>query len=284
MDKHIEVADYAYGVAISSSGAIFGLAVPGNLYRGHLSSNTMTGSPISPGGLTIGVTVNSAGDRVYVAGGGEDGLIEIDAATGERLRHWTAAGEQMYDVVLSPDGQTLYAAGSTGTIHSVSVSTFQSGTQYLTTGSSVIHLVHHPSQPLIYASGAGAAREVNTETSAVRTFAVNPSAQASSIALSGDRLFVAGESGTLDAISLATGEVTSTVVPECALYDVVATPDGAALLVTCTAWGTAKLLDPETLSAIVTIPTGGDPRRAAISLDGTRAVIANQSGWFDIIR
>ncbi|HEU4807842.1 MAG TPA: hypothetical protein VFT01_06230 [Homoserinimonas sp.] len=280
---HISAGSQAYGVAVSSAGDIFGVSVQGLLYRGNLASSSMESSRISDL-VTIGVAVNNGGDRVYVAGAGADGLIEADAATGARLRTWDAGGEQLYDVVLSPSGQTIYVAGETGTIYPIDATTLVSGPVIISDGNSIVHLAHHPVEPLIFASGAGHAREINTETGASRTFAVGPAAQASALALAGDRLFVAGENGKLDVISLGTGEVTTVTIPECSMYDIVATPGGEALLATCAFGGTVKLIDPESATALITIPVGGDPRRAAISADGSRAVVANQSGWFDIIQ
>ena len=279
---HIPATGVPYGVAVSSLGAILGVGVQGTIYLGNVSSGSLATLQVSSY-LTIGVAFNSAGDRAYVTGGGPDGLMEFDAATGVRLRSWDS-GDQLFDVVLSPDEQTIYVAGSSGAIYPLDVTTFVAGTPFASDGYTVVHLAHHPTQPLIFASGTGHAREINTETGANRSFPVGGSSQASALALAGDRLFVAGEDGVLDVVSLSTGLTASVTIPDCPMYDIVATPGGEALLATCTSSGTVKLIDTESLSAVLTITVGGDPRRAAISADGSRAVVANQSGWFDIIQ
>jgi hypothetical protein len=279
----IPVLGVPYGVAISGSGTIVGVGVNGTLHLGSLADASLETSTISSA-VTIGVAVNAGGDRAYVTGSGADGLIEIDLATGQRLRAWDVGGEQMYDAVFSPDGQTIYVAGQSGTIYPVNVNTFVAGPVIASDGTSIVHLVHHPTQPLLYSSGAGHAREINTMTGAYRQLNVGDAAQASALALAQNRLFVARENETLDVIELATGEVTTVAIPDCLMFDIVATPGGEALLATCTTYGTVKLIDPVSATPIVTIPVGGDPRRAAISVDGSRAVVANQAGWFDIIQ
>ena len=279
---HISTGGTPYGVAIASNGTIHGVGVNGTYYRGTLGSSTMDAFPLTEV-VTIGIAVNAAGNKVYVTGAAPDGLMELDGATGSRLRTWNPPGDdQLYDVVLSPDGQTLYTAGSFGTIYSISVSTFAAGPEYISTGP-IVHLLHHPAQSLIYASGVGSAKEVNTETHGERIFTVDGSAQAAALAISGDKLYVAGEGGTIDVVTLSTGSSARTAIA-CGMYDLVATPDGQGLVATCTSGGFVLLIDAQTLAAVKTITTSGDPRRAALSADGTRLVVANYAGWFDIIQ
>ncbi len=280
---HIPAAGAPYGVAASSLGAILGVGIQGTIHLGNVASGSLQSLNVSPF-LTIGAAFNTAGDRAYVTGAGPDGLMEFDAATGARLRSWDAGDDQLFDVVLSLDEQTIFVAGSSGAIHPIDATTFVAGTPFASDGHGVTHLAQHPTQPLIFASGTGHAREVNTETGATRSFPVGSSAQASAVALAGDRLFVAGEGGVLDVVTLSTGLTASVTIPDCYMYDIVATPGGEALLATCTSSGTVKLIDVESFAVVLTIPVGGDPRRAAISPDGSRAVVANQSGWFDIIQ
>lgn len=281
---HIPVVGLAYGVALSSSGTIVGVGVQGTLHLGSLSSASMETSTIVED-VTIGVVVNAGGDRAYVTGSGVNGLMEIDLATGQRLRTWEVGNfEQMFDAVFSPDGQTIYVAGATGTIYPINVSTFVSGPTIASDGASIVHLLHHPTTPLLYSSGEGHAREINTLTGESRELDVGNAAQASALALAQNRLFVARGNQNLDVIDLATGQTTTVAIPNCLMYDIVAMPSGEALLATCTFSSTVKLIDPVSATPVVTIPVGGDPRRVAISADGSRAVVANQSGWFDIIQ
>ncbi len=99
--------------------------------------------------------------------------------------------------------------------------------------------------------------------------------------MTGDRLFVGREGNQVTVVTLSSGATSSVDIPECGIYDLVATPDGRHLLATCSSQGTAMILDAPTLIPVATIQTGGIPRRAAISADGTIAVIANEGGWYD---
>ncbi len=270
----------AYGVAISSTGEVFGVEVEGRLYKGVFGSPTMTEYALSDI-VTIGVAVASDGS-VFVTGAPAHGLMEVDPASGTMLRNWSNS-DQFYDVALSPDEQTIYVAGSNGVVEAVDRTTFLPVNEYNLDGS-VVHLLHHPTLPLLYVSGVGRALELNTGTGAVRQFQVGGSAQASALAIAGDRLFVGQEGGSIDVISLSTGAVSTVPGSDCLIYDLVATPDGKALLMSCGYAGSVMLLDTQKLSARIIVPTGGVPRRIAISPDGTWAVIANQSGWFEFMQ
>lgn len=271
-----------YGVILGASGAVIGVSVEGTLHFGTFGSSLVQSRAVSST-ATVGAALNAVTGKLYVAGPGTDALMEIDAANGNVLRRWAPSlHDQMYDVALSPDGQHVYVGGSTGIVYMIDAATMTSVTEF-PSGTSVIHLLAHPSQPLIYASGQDQAREINVQTGVQRVFLM-AAAQASALALSGDRLFVGSEGGAIGTVTLSTGNVTVTVVPDCPVYDLVATPDGKGLLVTCSLTGQAKILDSQTLSVVVSIATGGAPRRAAISLDGTSAVIANEFGWYDHVR
>ena len=276
----VSVDQSAYGVAISSTGEVFGVEVNGRLYKGAFGSPTMTEYDVSSS-VTIGVAVASDGS-VFVTGAPAHGLLEVDPATGTTLRNWSNS-DQFYDVALSPDERTIYVAGSNGVVQAVDRATFVPVTEYAL-GGSVVHLLHHPTLPLLYVSGVGRALELNTGTGAVRAFQVGLDAQASALAIAGDRLFVGQESGSIDVISLTTGEVSAVPGFGCGIYDLVATPDGKALFMSCGYAASVALLDTQTLSARIVVPTGGVPRRVAISPDGTWAVIANQGGWFEFMQ
>lgn len=266
-----------YGVTLGPNGAVYGIGVGGVVIFGQLGSNAMQTAPIS-GSNTIGIARHPVTGRLYVSGSEADALLEVDPVTRIVTRRWAAPGAQMYDVAISLDGAHVYVAGYDGAVHVIDPSTM-TRIRAIPAGGPIVHLLVHPSQPLIYASGFESAREVNLETGAVRTFP-HPYAQAAALALAGDRLFIGGETSSIGIVTLSSGAQTTTDIP-CRFYDAVAAPDGRTLLATCPLDGKAVILDALTLAVLATIPTGGDPRRIAISRDGTAAVIANNSGWYD---
>ena len=264
-----------YGVAIGFGGAYYGVGLTGQFQVGTHGVAGLTEHAVS-GSVMTGVAVHPTNGLVYATGHGTDGLMEIDPGSGAVLRRWTAP-DQMYDLAISPDGMRIFVAGSPSQVYEISTATMQM-TKSFATEASVVHLLHHPSQPLIYASGAGIVREINTATDAHRTFS-HPAAQATALAIAGHRLYIGGEVGKLAAVDLATG-VVMTVDVLCGIYDLVAAPDGQRLLATCSGTGIAVLFDSETFAVVASIATGGSPRRAAVKPDGTGAVIANEGGWY----
>ena len=269
-----------YGVALAADGTVYGVGTAGVLHKGSFDASAVQSFTIS-NTLTIGIGIHPSSGLIYVTGSNGDALMEIAPATGNVLRRWASA-EQIFDLAFSADGQHIYVAGDGGRLSVISAATMTQVKQIPINGP-VVHLVAHPSQPLVYASGVGVAREVNVQSGAIRTWTLD-AAQASSIALGNDRLFVVGEGGAFATITLASGDLVETSVPGCPMYDIATAPNGLSLVVTCTGSASARILDAQTLAVIGTIPTGGRPRRIAIALDGLTAVIANDAGWYDHVR
>lgn len=268
-----------FGVALGSGSAYLGVGTEGFLYQGSFGSPAVQANLSAPTSM-LSVMRDPGSGLLYAPGSQGEALMEIDPATRMITRTW-AANDQMFDVVLSPDATHLFVAGSSGIVYMIELASFTSVDEFVT-GESVIHLLAHPSDPIVYASGVGFVREINVQSGAQRTFVLDD-AQATALALAGDRLFVAGEGGNLGVVTLSTGATSSTAVP-CAMYDVVTLPEGRGLLGTCSLQGKVVLLDTETLTVVVSVQTGGAPRRAVVSADGESAIVANQSGWFDHIQ
>lgn len=271
----VSAAGQPFGVVMDPGGTYYGVRLGGQFDVGAFGSTSLTSHDVSDA-LVTGIALNPASGLIYATGSADDGLMEIDPSSGSVLRRWTAP-DQMYDVAISPDGEELYVAGSPSSLYVLATSTMSLLRSY-PTGASVTHVLAHPSEPLVYTSGQGTVNEINVETGTTRTF-THPAAQATALAIAGNKLFVGGEGGQLGIVDLASGAITTVDVP-CSIYDLVAGPDGRQLLATCSFQGTAILLDANTFEVLATISTGGTPRRAGIRPDGLGAVIANESGWY----
>ncbi len=267
-----------FAVAMGDGDTYYGVGVNGQFEVGDFGTGSLATYQVS-NSLVTGVAVDRTSGRVFAAGNVADGVMEMDPANGTKIRRWKAP-DQMYDLAISPDRSKLYVAGSSGELYVVSTASLTALDSF-PIGTSVIHLLAHPSQPLVYASGLGTVTEINVETGATRTFSF-PAAQATALAVNGTKLFIAGEGGTVGVMDLATGE-TSSVAVDCQFYDLVLAPDGTQLLGSCNWQGKAVLLDATTFEILKTIETGGGPRRVAIKPDGTGAIIANEWGWYTLV-
>jgi hypothetical protein len=274
----VSVAGQPYGVALGAGNAFYGVGSGGSFDVGSFGSTTHTSNYVSAPIMT-GVAFSPTNGLVYAAGNTTDGLMEIDPASSTILRRWEAP-DQMYDVAISPDGSQIYVAGSPDRLYVISAATMTL-VKDLPAGGSVVHLFVDPSHPLVYTSGGSLVREINVATGATRAFDF-PGAQATALAIAGDKLFIGGEGETLGVVDLSTGLTTTVSVP-CQIYDLVAAPDGVQLLATCSLQGKAVLLDAYTFDVIQTIQTNGTPRRAAIKPDGTGAIIANAAGSYTFV-
>ena len=98
----------------------------------------------------------------------------------------------------------------------------------------------------------------------------------------GLRLYATNELGWLDAIHLTTGHRESLQFDTMA-HGLALSPDGAMVYVGLLHAGAIAVLDRQSLAKVATIATGGRPRRIAFDGSGRRAIIANESGWVDVV-
>ena len=268
-----------YAAVLGPGGAVYGLGIGGSLNIGQYGSTQMQAESFS-GSNTIGIVRHPDSGLLYVAGSEADALMEVNPASRSVLRRWAAPGVQMYDAALSPDRTRIYVAGIGGTLNIIDIATMTRVAEFHT-ATAIVHLTPHPSRPIVYASGLDAVREIDLESGAIRTF-FHGVPQAAALLLAGDRLVIGSENGNVRVVTLASGAA-STVAVDCRIYDLVAAPDGATLVASCPTDNKAVILDADTFEILATIPTGGDPRRIAISADGASAVIANSNGWYDFL-
>ena len=158
--------------------------------------NPATGATIASiatGTTPVGIAVNSAGTRVYVANRGSGTVSTIDAAT-NKVIGTTAVGSLPQQVALSTDGTRLYVTNAgNGTVSVVNTSTFAN----------------------------------------VATVPVGPSPNGVALSRDGSLAYVVNGNNTMSVIDTATNtKVTGTLSAETgALGQVAVTPDGNKLYI-----------------------------------------------------
>jgi DNA-binding beta-propeller fold protein YncE len=276
-----QIGGPGYGVAIGPAGEVFaGLLYARTVVHGVLPSQSL-GDPLVVGDLPLGMAINPAGTRTYVALGGVTQVAVIDIPSDKVLPSITGFGSNVFTVVVSPDNQTLYV-GTDALIYFVDAS---SGTILGSVpAATAIHLALHPSQPLLYASmnAAGTVVEINTATRQVsRTFAVGGAPQAVAVSPAGDHLYIANEAGWLQIWDLTAGVASDSIALLGGGFGIGVTQD--VVVVAESFGGHIEVFDRATGIRRSLLSPGGTPRRVATNNAGTVAAVANEGGWVDFI-
>jgi len=273
-----QVGTALYEADIGPAGQIV-ISAPdaGHAVRGTLPAFTLP-TNLATGGFPLGVAVNHAGTRAYVASGDELAVLDLVNNTALPSIPVQGGGTKVA-VVVSSDDQRAYLGtnqyvyvidlGANQVIDSIAVG-------------NAFFLALHPSQPLLY-TGEGAVREIDLTAKTIkRTFPV-PSSQIKEVAVSpdGSEVYAADEGGgALHVFSLASGQLTQTVPLGSGGFGLAVS---AHLIVVTTGAGVA-VFDRSSRVPITTIPLGGQPRRPAIAADEKTIVIPNEAGWVDYIQ
>lgn len=272
------LSERAYASAISPSGAVIvSQALKPGGFRGDLPSFDLDAFALSSG--VLGAAIDPAGSTGYFAG--SESVLTLDLATNAVGSPITGLTGQIFAVAVSPDGQHLFA-GSGSYVYKIELAT---GT---VVGSvwynPSVHLVVHPTEPLLYASNTMTVVEINTETMELgRYFAPNSTPQALAVAADGSELYVANEGvSRVESYDLATGIQGTPFATVGGAFGLALSGD--VLVATLSGVGKVDLFNRVTRERIATTTTGGIPRRPAINAAGTVIVVPNESYHVDFIQ
>jgi YVTN family beta-propeller protein len=271
----------AYAAAVGPTGAIV-VSVLGTLtaVRGTLPDYTLP-TTYDLGAEPLGVGISPAGTTAYVARRYVGSVAVIDLATNTVGAPITGLGGEVFTVLASPNGQYLFAAGGTAVYRIDAASrTILDSIQV-----PALHLAVHPTQPLLYASGALAdAVEINYGTmTQTRSFGPVNAPQAVAVSADGSTLYFADEGAlAVRVYDLATGSERPPIVTESGSFGLAITPD--LLVVTESSAGLVEVFDRRSGTRINRVAVGGGPRRPAVNSAGDLIVVPNESGWVDFIR
>lgn len=185
---------------------------------------------------------------------------------------------------LSLDGQTLYVTTNLDYLHAIRLPAGRI-VRSVPIPMACTSLVLHPGGTRLFVPTYRQGTILELEARTLKTvggFAVGGVVQELACTPDGLRLYATNESGWLDAIQLTTGRRDSLHFGTMA-HGLALSPDGAVLYVGLLRSGVVKVVDRGALTEIASIPTGGKPRRIAFTTDGRHAVIANESGWVDLV-
>jgi YVTN family beta-propeller protein len=271
-----------FGVAISSQG----LAYITQSFTDSVAVIDVTGprvrSTFAVGTLPNDVAFNGAGSTAYVATIDNGSVGVINTATGVQTKTYPLASWPLR-VLVGPGSSALYVTLGNGDLAVLDAGT-GSLIKTVAIGGTPNGLALDPGSGRLYVSStSGTVVVINTATNApIDTFAIGGVPQEVVVLPGQDALYVANEQGWVEVRSLATGARTDSI-PVAGAFGAAVTPDGAQVWVTQSSLGRVVIIDATTAAVIDSAWTFGAPRRIAFTPRGDAALIANESGYAQVI-
>jgi len=282
----IGIGGYPFDVAIGRDGVAW-------LTRLHAAAlERLQLQPLaSTGVIRVGiaptrVVLAPAGDRAWVTNQFTRDVAVVDLALRRRMGTIAMEGDPL-GAALSPDSRTLYVTTNLDRICACALT--DNGGRILRRApipQACTELVVHPAGNRVYVPTwkAGSILELDARSLAV-IHRYEVGGQPLGLALSSDgmRLYCGNERGWIDLVHLPTRKIVrrdfETPVDEVAL-----TPDQAMVYASLRTAGRLAIVDALTLACVGTLEIGGLPRHIAFDRLGRVAIVANESGWVDLVR
>lgn len=250
-----------------------------------LASNTVTAT-VPVGTTPIGVAVNLAGTRVYVANGGTVGAYSvsvIDTATNTVIATVMLPSNPV-GVAVNPAGTRVYVtlqfADAVAVIDTASNSIVAS-----TPVSAPFGIVVSPDGAHVYVASlnnfVAVLDPANNTVSGMITVGSGPRGIA--INASGSRAYVANLiSNNVSVLDTTNNTVVSTVAVGTYPYGVAVSPDGTRVYVTNNGSGDVSVIDATSNTTVgtVTLAFGSSPRGIGVNAAGTKVYVANVESHF----
>jgi YVTN family beta-propeller protein len=193
-------------------------------------------------------------------------------------------GVSTFHVVATPDDRTLFVSNNGNSVLVMDVATRTVRTA-IPVGTVSNGMTLNKSGSRLYVSLVltGQVAEVTTlNDSVTRIFATGGVPQ--DLVVANGVLYVANESGTLDAWNLSTGMPIGSTPIGCGGFGMALSPDGVQLYISQPGCGTVTVVDRASRAVVGSIATTGTPRKVGFNSSGTTAAIANEGGWVDFVQ
>jgi YVTN family beta-propeller protein len=271
-------------IAITASGAVYVTRAYAAVVQCLDLSTLRSVCSIPVGVNPTRIALEPTGRRAYVSNQFSDSIGVIDTATDTVVDEILVAGNPA-PLLVSANRQTLYVTTNLDRLFAIDVRSKRVIAETDLPAASH-HLALHPDRKRLFVAtrSAGVVLELEAKTlERLRSFRVHGYAQGLVVGAAAE-LYVANESGWLDALNLETGDVVASLRMDAGAYGLDVSPDLQRLFVTLPSAGRVAVISCATLRQVQMIQTGGTPRHTAFTADGRTAVIVNEGGWVDIVR
>ncbi len=284
LGPRLTLADRPFGVAVSRDSVILATQLDAAaMGRGRTNLNTFSGS-VAVGSVPTSVAIAPSG-VAYVANQFSGDVGVVPAGANAQTGSVAVPGDPFY-VTVSSDSRTVYVSSNIDSVFVINTAT-SAITARIAVGADPNGLALSPNGSRLYVTNmsSGNLSDVDLGTSTVsRTITLGGVPQGVVASPDGNEIYVANEGGLLQVINVGTGNVTTGGAGTGSLFGLALSPDGEVLIGTRPSAGEVVLINRATRQVRTTVTTGGAPRRVALDLMGTMAVVANETGWVDLIR
>jgi YVTN family beta-propeller protein len=279
-----------YAVRASSAGQVWVTVYdPASIARFPLTTGVFIAPiPVTADPGEVVFTSNGASAIVSTFEGGR--LHFINTATGAELGAPLVIGTNAYRLALSSDESRVFVTTVGGMLYAVDrVARTKLDSIQLTGSLQGISRRASDGRLVVSSTGGGLWLIDPATLDVVLSTTIPASAQDVVYSMDGTRIFVGLESqgyvAVHDAATLArTDSIGFNALEPIAPFGLALSLDGSKLLVSSPASGRVGVVDVVSKSVLRTIPVAGTPRRIAFSVIGTRALVANEFGWVDVLR
>jgi DNA-binding beta-propeller fold protein YncE len=283
----IKLPGPAYGATASGIGTAF-VTLPYGRHVARLDLDALSLSGlIEVGAAPASLALNPARTRLYVSIQSARTISVVDVSTGVMVDTFRVTGDPV-PLQVSADGNALFVATDAHRLYRIDVVT-GTAVDSLDLPSTSHCMEFNAGRDRLYVATrvAGTAIEVDPAAmTALRTFQVGGFTQGLVVTADGSQLWVGNGSGGVDVWSLGTGTRLA-AVPTGALSGVfgLTVDDGdIRLYATIPADGKVLVIDRVGRAVVRTLVTGGIPRQVAFDAATGYVVVANESGWVDVLR
>jgi DNA-binding beta-propeller fold protein YncE len=282
----------AFGTTVSVPGTAW-ITQPsyGQVSRLDVATGTFTAS-VTAGPFPVEVSANADGSRIYVPSYFSNAMVtSIDTRTLTAVDtvFATPSPEDAFGITNTPAGDTVFAAITNGPLFKIDMTNHAVLARLDLPVALATYFEWNSSRTRLYASqrefDAGRVFEIDPASFTVlRTFETGGSPHDLQFSADESRLFLAANEAVIVWDVASNALVTTYPMPGCWGYGLLRTPDNAFLIVGCVLTGTVNVFDPTTGALIETLNVGGMPRDISWDPATHSIIIANESGWVDILR
>ena len=280
----VSLVNGPFAVAISATGLVYVTEIFSNkVARGTVPLAALIPDAITVGNTAAHVVFNPSGTRAYVTNQSSNSVSVVNTTTHTEVIA-IPLGNSAFNLIVSPNGQTLYATVDIGTVYVINTTT-NAVVDSFTAGSAPNGLAWSANGTRLFVSSRDAGHVVVYDTvahSVVDTFVTGGLPQRMAVSRDGAELYIANESLGLDVWDIG-GASRITSLPFEG-YGLALSPDNKLLYVSSPGGGVVEIIDRATRADIGTITTGGTPRNIAFSRHGTEVLIANEGNYVTVVR
>lgn len=282
----IKLPGPGYGAAALGTGTAFvTLSFGRAVARLDLGTLSLSGL-IAVGAAPVSLATDPARTRLYVSNQTERTISVVDIPAGVTVDTFQVTGDPV-PLQVSADGHSLFVATDAHQLYRMDV-TAGVAVDTLDLPSTSHFIAFNAGRDRLYVATrvAGTVLEVDPAAMTIlRTFEVGGFTQGLIVTADGAELWV-GNGGGVDVWSLATGAALRTITTgtPSGVFGLAADAGDAHLYATIPADGKVLVIDRASRTIRRILETGGIPRQVAFDAATGYVVVANESGWVDVLR